>query len=79
MEKVRETIERRWVRRMTEARAASAEGRKAAHLGNMAASAELEDLAADLGIDIDNDTLMQRVTQLESETEQAAQALGEDC
>ena len=81
MKEVREAIEQRWVRRMLEARDARAKGRKAAHLGNMAASAELADLARDLGMEFDtsdNGALMKRVVQLESETEQAAQALGED-
>ena len=81
MQTVQEAIERRWVGRIVQARSARAESRKAAHLGNMAASAELEDLARDLGMEIDtsdNGALMERVIQIESESEQAAEALGEE-
>ena len=81
MERVKQAIEQRWVSRIVEARDARAKSRKAAHLGNMAASAELVGLARDLGIEIDTtDTgaLMQRVIQIESESEQAAGALGEE-
>ena len=81
MERVRQAIERRWVARIVQAREARARDRKAAHLGNMAASVEIANLARDLGMEFDtsdNGALMQRVAQLESETEQAAQALGED-
>ena len=81
MQTVQEAIERRWVGRIVQARSARSEGRKAAHLGNMAASAELEDLARDLGLEIDTtDTgaLMQRVIQIESESRQAAEALEEE-
>lgn len=91
MERVRQAIEQRWVARIVQAREARAKDRKAAHLGNMAASVELSQLARDLGIKIDTtDTgaLMQRVLQIESDSamrgfaacvpEQAAQALGEE-
>ena len=81
MQMVQEAMERRWVGRVVQARSTRADGRQAAHLGNMAASAELVDLARDLGVELDTaDTgaLMQRVLQIESESEQAAQALGEE-
>lgn len=92
MESIQEVLERRYASRAVSRRRAEAEAREATRGQNpqavteafaraardLGACIEIAEIARELSVDLDNDSLAQRIRMLESESEQAAQALGEE-
>lgn len=92
MESTQELLERRYVSRAISRRRAEATAREAIREGrpqaaaeayaraaqDLGATTEIMGIARDMFVDLDNDSLAQRIAKIESESEQAAQALGEE-
>lgn len=92
MESTRELLQRRYTNRAISRRKAEAQARVATLAGRPADAAEafaraaqelgacveITGIARDLSIEFDNDALTRRIGKIESESEQAAQALGEE-
>lgn len=92
MESTQDVLECRYASRSVSRRKAEAEAREATRgqnpqavaeaLGRAArdlgACMEITEIARELYVDLDNSSLTRRIRELESESEQAAQALGEE-
>lgn len=92
METTQEVLERHYANRAISRRRAEAAASEATRNGNAAeateafvraaqelgAATEITAIARDMNVDLDNDSLAQRIRDLESESEQAAWALGEE-
>lgn len=92
MESTQELLERRYANRAISRRRAEGQARVATLAGRPADAAEafaraaqelgacieITGIARDMNVDLNNDSLAQRIRKLESESEQAAQALGEE-
>lgn len=92
MESTQELLERRYANRAVSRRKAEADAREATRDGrrhataeafsratqDLGACAEIVGIASDLSIDLDDEAIAEHKRKIESESEQAAQALGEE-